>query len=199
MQLTVKAQIAEKDANFTAQIARTQVGDTPVSVISERGRKLYFAGDVVFLENGDAYRLNSAAPDYANLLELVLASYERMAFDNTDGIYTVTVENEQATAMLKLLLPSAESLLPETNRLTIHLITEEETLTQISFTGAGNLTDSVKTPFSLSATIDVLPVLGEITVPQNVEQMIVTGNYQPQEIYSDELPRRLKFCAVWMR
>ena len=189
MDLTVKAQIADKDANFTAQIRRTKVGDTPVSVISESGRKLYYADGVVLLENGAAYRLNSAAPDYSGLLEQVQAVYAQVEIDAVDGVYTVTAEEAQAAAIAKLLMPSAEALLSEANSLTVDLITENQALTQIRFTGAGNLADSVKTPFSVSAAVDILPVSEAVSIPKAVAQAVASGNYQAQEIYSDDLVR----------
>lgn len=187
MQLTVKAQIADKDADFTAQIRRAQVGDTPVSVIAESGRELYFADDVVFLENGSAYQLNQAAPDYSELLSQVLSIYELVEVDAVDGIYSVTADGPQAAAIMKLLMPSTQKLLPDTNRITVDMITEDSRLSQIRFTGAGNLTDSVKTPFSLSATLAMLPTPGSVEIPGPVSKAIASGDYQAQELYSDDL------------
>lgn len=187
MELTVKAQIAEKDADFTAQIKRTRIGDTPVSVIAESGRKLYFADGVVFLENGNAYRLNQTAPDYTDLLGQVLDIYKLVEVEAVDGIYSVTAEGEQATAIMKLLMPSTQKLLPDANRITVDMITEEGALTQIRFTGAGNLTDSVKTPFSLSATLTMLPTPGSVEIPGPVSKAISSGNTLAQELYSDDL------------
>lgn len=195
MTLTVKANIEDKNADFTARIERGKVGDNDISVISESGRRLYFGGGVVFLENGAAYLLNNTAPDYSNLLSQVLAAYELVDVEAVDGVYTITAEGEQAEAILKLLLPSAEAMLPETNRLTVDLLTEKDSLTQIRFTGAGNLTDSVKTPFSLSAVVDILPVSGEIQIPEAVSGAILSGDYQAQELYSDDLVRLIEVWA----
>lgn len=192
MTLTVKAKIEDKNADFTADIGKVTVGGTAVSVISESGRTLYYADGVVFLKNGKAYQLNNTAPDYSGLLSQVLEVYELVDVDAIDGVYTITAEGDQATAILKLLLPSAESMLPEANRLTVDLITEEDALSQIQFTGAGNLTDSVKTPFSLSATVDILPVSGNTVVPEAVSKAVTSGSYQAQEIYSDDLIRLIQ-------
>ena len=194
MNLTVKAQIEDRDAGFTARISRVPAGDTQITAISEGERRLYYAGGVVFLEDGTAFRLNKAAPDYSALLETVLEVCRQADISAADGVYTVTARDSQATDILKLLMPSAQALLPKANRLTVDLITESGTLSQLRFTGAGNLTDSVKTPFSLSAVVEILPASGDVTIPKPVVQAVATGNFQARELYSDDLVRLID---VW--
>ncbi|MGM9589084.1 MAG: hypothetical protein ACI3V0_02790 [Faecousia sp.] len=192
MALTVKANIEDKNANFTARISKGKVDNTAISMICEGERKLYFADGAVFLENGAAYQLNQTAPDYSGLLEQVLAVCGLVEAESFDGVYTMTAEGAQAQAILKLLLPSAHAMLPDANRLTVDLLTEGNSLTQIRFTGAGNLTDSVKTPFSLSATVDILPASGDLQVPEAVSKAVSSGSYQAQELYSDDLVRLIE-------
>lgn len=194
MNLTVKAQIEDRDAGFTARISRVPAGDTQVTAISEGERRLYYAGGVVFLEDGTAFRLNKAAPDYSALLETVLEVCRQADISAVDGVYTVTARDSQATDILKLLMPSAQALLPKANRLTVDLITENGALSQLRFTGAGNLTDSVKTPFSLSTVVEILPASGDVTIPQPVVQAVASGNFQARELYSDDLVRLID---VW--
>ena len=194
MNLTVKAQIEDRDAGFTARISRVPAGDTQVTAISEGERRLYYAGGVVFLEDGTAFRLNKAAPDYSALLETVLEVCRQADISAVDGVYTVTARDSQATDILKLLMPSAQALLPKANRLTVDLITENGALSQLRFTGAGNLTDSVKTPFSLSTVVEILPASGDVTIPQSVVQAVASGNFQARELYSDDLVRLID---VW--
>lgn len=194
MNLTVKAQIEDRDAGFTARISRVPAGDTQVTAIFEGERRLYYAGGVVFLEDGTAFRLNKAAPDYSALLETVLEVCRQADISAVDGVYTVTARDSQATDILKLLMPSAQALLPKANRLTVDLITENGALSQLRFTGAGNLTDSVKTPFSLSAVVEMLPASGDVTIPQPVVQAVASGNFQARELYSDDLVRLID---VW--
>lgn len=191
--LTVKAQIENQDANFVADIGVTKIGDHRVSVITENGRSLYYSEGVVFVENGDAFRPNIAAPDYSQIVRQLLELSRLVRVDSTDGKYSMTVEGTQAVKIMGLLMPSVQSFLPEPIRLTVEIMTDRDALTQIRFTGAGNLTDSVKTPFSVSAVVDVLPTDG-VTVPRPVAQSILSGQYSPQEIYSDEL---IQLIGAW--
>lgn len=118
-----------------------------------------------------------------------------MDVEAVNGIYSLSISGESAGDLLELLLPGARELLSDTNHLTVDLITSENTLTQIHFTGAGNLADSVKTPFSVSAQLSVLsPASAEI--PEAVANALATGDYQAQNVYSDDLVRLVN---VWRR
>ena len=191
--LDVRAKISDQELDFSADVTRSLVGGTTVTTVSESGRTLYYADGVVFLPNAAAYKLNSDAPDYSLILDQLLEMYSLVDVQSVDGIYTITAENAHATRLLELLIPAAKTLLPDTNSMTVDLITEADALTEIHFTGAGNLTDSVKTPFSVSAVIKVLPS-GGAEIPHAVANAISTGNYQAQEIYSDDLVRLVN---VW--
>ena len=195
MKLTVKAQIENQDADFSADIGVTKIGDHRVSVITENGRSLFYSEGVVFVENGDAFRLNIAAPDYSQIVRQLLELSRLVRVNSTDGKYSMTVGGTETVKIMGLLIPSVQSFLPEPIQLTVEIMTDSNTLTQIRFTGAGNLTDSVKTPFSVSAVVDVLPTDG-VTVPGPVAQSILSGQYSPQEIYSDEL---IQLIGAWAK
>ena len=188
MHLNVRAQIANRELDFDADITRTGIGNTPVTTISENGRTLYYADDVVFLPDGTAYKLSSDVPDYSRILDQLLELYSLVDVEAVDGMYTMNAEGDSARKLLELLLPGAKSLLSDTNRLTVDLLTEADALTEIHFTGAGNLADSVKTPFSVSAVVKILPASGG-NIPQVISDAVLSGDYQAQEVYSDDLVR----------
>lgn len=188
MHMDVHAKIADRELNFGADVTRTSVGNTAVTTVSESGRTLYYADGVVFLPSGTAYKLSSDTPDYSRILDQLLEMYSLVDVEAVNGIYTVTAEGDSAKKLLELLLPGAKSLLSDTNRLTVDLLTEADNLTEIHFTGAGNLADSVKTPFSVSAVVKILPA-SDGKIPQVVSDAVLSGNYQAQEVYSDDLIR----------
>lgn len=196
MSLEVTAKLADQEISFTADIHRTCSGDTPVTVIDQSGRTLYYADGVVFLSDGSAYRLSSDVPDYSRLLEPLTRLYGQVEVEAVDGIYTLTASDATATELLELLLPAAHSLLTDANRLTVDLVTQEQRLIQIHFTGAGVLADSVQTPFSVSAQLTVAtPSVPDI--PQAVAQALSTGDYQAQNTYSDDLVRLVALWRTW--
>lgn len=203
MKLTVKAQIEDKDIDFCADLDITKIADHTVSIVTENGRSLYFSDGIVFVESGDAFRLNSTAPDYSGLMTPILELSKMVQIDSDDGIYTITADGSQAAMIARLLMPSVCDLLPGDMRLEVEIKTEEDALTQIQISGAGNLTDSVRTPFSLSAVVDILQP-EHVQVPEAVTQKILAGNNQAQDIFSDELVQLIhawsqlrdrEFCA----
>ena len=187
MELQVSAKISDREIGATALAGRCVIGEKSVTALSENGRKLFFAEGIVLTEDGTAYKLNDQVPDYSLVLEQVLALYELVDVSSENGTYTIAAENDSATRILMLLMPAAQDLLSDANRLTIDLITENNVLKSIHFTGAGNLKDSVKTPFSVSATITDLPDTSGIQIPQTVADKIHSGKYQATEVYSDDL------------
>jgi len=187
MEVQVSAKISDREISATALVSRSVQDKKEVTALSENGRKLYFAEGVVLTEDGTAYKLNSEVPDYSLVLEQVLQLYELVDVSAENGIFTITAENDSATRILMILMPAAQDLLSDANRLTIDLVTEDTVLKSIHFTGAGNLKDSVKTPFSISATITDLPGAAGIQIPQAVAAKVQSGNYQATEVYSDDL------------
>lgn len=193
MALQVEAKVGDKELAFTAEIHRTQSGQTPVTVISQSGRTLYYGDGVVFLEDGSAWQLNGDAPDYSRLLEQLTQLYSQVDVEAAEGVYTLAVSEDAAGKLLELLLPAAKDLLSDASRLTVDLATTEGALAQIHFTGAGNLADSVKTPFSVTAQLNVLPP-DPPELPEAVAHALDTGDYQAQEVYSEDLVR---LVHVW--
>lgn len=193
MTLQVQAKIATADLSFQAEIQRTEWEDTPVTVITEGERRLYYAGQMLLLEDGSAYRVNDSVPDYSRILESVGQLYALVDVEARDGVYTLTTDGRQAQELLVLLLPSVNNLLDGVNALTVELYTAENTLQEIHFTGAGNLADSVKTPFSVSAQLTVEEGK-DISLPEAVVAALEEDSLEPTQIYSDDLARLM---SVW--
>lgn len=195
MELTVNARMEEHDLDFTADINLATVKGHKISAIAQNERSLYYSNGIVYTEGGDAFRLNSAVPDYSNILGHILEISRLVQTDEGDGIFTIQAEGIQASEVTKLLLPSLCDFLPEDMKLSVELKTEDKTLKQVSISGAGNLKDSVKTPFSVSAVLDILQPTGT-EIPNVVTEQILSGISQPQEIFSDEL---IQLLQAWSR
>lgn len=191
MVLTVDAQVPDRTLDFTAQVAATRVGEKSLRVITEKGRSLYYCDGLVFVENGDAFRISGAAPDYSGLLPELLELSWGVELESTDDGYTLTASGETAVKMARLLMPAVEELLPEEMQLLVEVKTGSNALTKITVSGAGNLADSEKTPFSLSAAMEV-SAPSPVEIPAAVKQSILSDHLQAQEIFSDELVQLIR-------
>ena len=190
MDLTVNARLDGEDLGFTARVDRTEVDGHRVTAISREGMALYYSDGVVFLENGKAYRLSDSFPDYSQLLGQAVALYQHVSIRQEDGVYTITAEEEDAKAILELLIPSAAGLLEDANAIQVELLTEDGEVSALRFSGSGTLGKEDKMSFDLSAELDLQPETRDrISIPAVVKNAIASGDYEAVEVLTDNLIR----------
>lgn len=190
MELTVTAQIGSEDLDFTAEVGRAEFEGHRITAISQEERTLYYCDGAVFLENGNAYKLNSAFPDYSELLDQALDLYQYVDIEEKDGVYTITAENEDAKEVLELLLPSAAEILTENHTIRVELTAEEDEVSRLQFAGSGTLADEEKTDFQVNAVLDLKSGSEEMRqIPEAVKNAVINGEYKAGEEISDDLIR----------
>lgn len=198
MTLQVDAKVASTDISLSADIHRQLLEDIPVTAITENDRTLYYGKECLISEDGTAYLLSESTPDYSQLLDRVGQLYSLVDVESVNGTYTLTTTEDQAKQLLELLLPSVNGIADGISSLTIDLTTTENALQEIHFTGAGNLADSVKTSFSVSARLAVTqPQV--IPIPEAVAATLRRDHIQPKQGYSDGLSQLLKLWNAYYR
>ena len=158
-------------------------------MITENGRSLYYADGVVFMENGSAYKLGTAFPDYSQLLEKTMALYRHVEIEEVNGSYTITAQQADAKAILELLIPAAAEYLSDTDSLTVKLIMDGDDLDRIEFSGKGKLSDSKQTAYAIDATLNILDTNRTVDIPAQVTDALASGDYESMEALSQDLYR----------
>ena len=189
MVLEVEAVIGETEVSVDADVYRTMVAGKQTTVICENGRTLCYSDGVVFLENGTAYQIGQALPDYSQLLEQTMAVYQYVELEKEDDSYCIAAEKENAKAILELLMPSAAEMLAETDSLTVELILDDGELEKIRFSGSGTLNDNGKTGYSVSAVLKLDSDLQPVEVPEAAAEAIASGEQEALEVLSEDLLR----------
>lgn len=189
--LEVEAQVGTADIPLTADITRTVVDGQQVTAVTREGRALYYAEGLVLLEDGTAYRVSDTLPDYSRLLETAAGLYRLIDAETVDGVYFLTAAGENAEALLRLLLPSASSLLSGTDELRLELITEEGALSQIRFSGGGRLGDAASSPWQIEAALRVRRDAAGVDIPSAVRAVLTDVAPESAKPLSDELYRLL--------
>lgn len=194
MELTLEGTIGSAKSDFTALIDKQTVDGKKVTVIENNGMKLYYAEEAIWLENGKAYKLSGIYPDYSKLLEQALEIYRitEISAEELDGmsVYTITSENEDAKALLEILLPSAANDFSDTQSVTVRLLADKREVKELRFQADGALTDEAGTEFSVSAALTVNPDDGErLQIPQKVQEAISAGTEEETEDLSEDLYR----------
>lgn len=188
MALSVDAQVGSQELSFDADIDRTNLEGHRVTSILQENHRLFYADGVVFLENGKAYRLDDAFPDYSQLLNQTMQLYQHIDISAKGSVYTITAEKEDAKAILELLMPSVASTLLETNTITVELTETGGEASQIRFSGTGKLNDAEKTEFHLSAVLEIDALQqSRIYIPQDVKDAILNGSYTADNGLTDAL------------
>lgn len=187
MTLDVDAKLDDTSLPLTAQITRGTFDGARVTEILQDGRALYYANDTVFLENGAAYQIGAALPDYSRILELTMQLYQLVDVEAVDGVYTITAGGEAAGEVLALLLPAAMDILPDTDELRVELVTERGALRSVEFYGSGNLRGSAESSFSLTSTLCVQEKAEPLELPDAVAKALREGDYAATEILSEDV------------
>lgn len=196
MTLQVDAKVASADISLSANIHRQLLDDISVTAITENGRTLYYGKECLISEDGTAYLLSESTPDYSQLLDQVGQLYSLVDVQSVNGTYTLTTTENQATQLLELLLPSVIGITDGISSLTIDLVTTDNALQEIHFTGAGNLADSVKTSFSVSARLAVTPPQTN-PIPEAVAATLRSKTIKPKQECSDDFSRLLKLWNAY--
>lgn len=182
MTLSVEATVNDRSYPITANLDRTMKNGQRITVVSENERSLYYADGAVFLENGDAYQIGTAFPDYSKLLEQAMALYKHIEIEEKDDIYTITADGSDARAILELLIPSAASGFADAETLKVELITDGSVLEKLRFTGSGK-------GYSVDATLKILDTPRTVEIPGTVTDTITSGDYESMDALSDDLYR----------
>ncbi|MGM9614907.1 MAG: GLUG motif-containing protein, partial [Oscillospiraceae bacterium] len=195
MDLTVDGTLDRQDFRFTAEVDRRDVEGSRVTAISQDGRTLYYSGGVVFLENGNAYRVSDSFPDYSQLLSQAAELYRRVDVSEEDGVYAITAEGEDADAILAVLLPSASEVLDRTNTVQVELAADGEDVSEIRFSGSGNLADAGKTAYRVTAVLELSPEgRSGAFIPEPVRDAVVNGSYETSDSVSEDV---LRMVSAW--
>lgn len=187
MELQVDAQIGSYSFPITADIQRNNLGGEKMTSISQQGKTLYYADGTVFMENGNAYRIGNSLPDYSNLLEQAMELYRYVDVKAVDNTYSITAQGEDAKVILKLLIPSSASVIGDTDRVYVDLITEDGELSQIRFQGSGHLGDPGTSNYNVNALLRIRKQSGPMDIPDAVKNALNSGAYEEGETLSEDL------------
>lgn len=157
-----------------------------LSCLEWEGIPVYFCDGALILENGRAYGLEDAMPDYAGLLPYVAGIYRSMEVTVTDlgGVktYHAVTEGEAARDLLGHLFPDDLTALPDTDMVGVDLtLTDgEPTSLTVAWDGAAGSADARLTFLEEPSTREV---------PQAVRTTLRTGEYQSAPQAGEDLRR----------
>lgn len=197
MRLIIDAELDGSRLKTEADIYCTEVDGHAVTCVETDGIPLYFADGVVYLENGKAYGTGELVQDYSALLDQSLSIYKTADITERDEkgstVYQITAKQDQAKDLLEILLPSAAAYVSAAEDVKVDLVAEEGDLSAIRFAADGYLEDKDRTPFSVTAELE-LQNGNRMELPGAVREAILSGTADAGSEITEDL---LQLISAW--
>ena len=193
MDITVNAAIGDTELDTSIPVSTKTFDEVCVSRAQIGSASLYFANDMLILENGKAYALGGAAPDYSALLTKIAAVYKDVnVTENDEGETTLSVGAEQAAELLRILCPElgSDSLTVKSAVLTLKLT--DGAVERIALTANGGISGS--TAFTVNAVIDGFTYSSSLTLPEEVSAAIAKNDADSLEAITDDV---MNVISAW--
>ena len=193
MDITVNAAIGDTELDTKIPVSTKTFDEVRVSRTQIGSASLYFANDMLILENGKAYALGGAAPDYSALLTKIAAVYKDVnVTENDEGETTLSVGAEQADELLRILCPElgSDSLTVESAVLTLKLT--DGAVERIALAANGELSGG--TAFTVDAVIDGFTYSSSLTLPEEVSAAIAKSDADSLDTLTDDV---MNVVSAW--
>ena len=172
MDVSVDASLNSLSVQTNAAVLRTSAEGTSVTLVQTGGVTLYCANDAVYLENGKAYAIGGACPDYGALLDKTAALARALeitkSVDGTNKLYRLTASGADADALVRLLVPEALADAAAIHELSVELVAEGGELMALRFSTEGEA-------LSLDADVDFRHSAAAPAIPEDVLRAIRSG------------------------
>ena len=189
MHIAVSAEFGGNDLSVESDVYLVTEADAPYLVLEQNGNSVYISDNVLFLENGKAFKigdkLQKQTASYEDLLAHIGSLYEvlKITAEETESqrIYSVTVTGEQAKTLLEA-ASLGEALPAEgVEKLKLQVTERNGKLDQISFSGSGNADGAAA---QLHVTLSGFRILaaGDYPIPDAVKQAAATVD--PDTLFS---------------
>lgn len=120
---------------------------------------------MVILENGKAYSIGGAFPDYSSLLGDIAALYKNAEYTSDGGTCTVSIGGTQAAELLKALCPALSGDTETVEDAYAETVIENGAVRSITVSVAGTIEG---TAFEVSAVIDGITRSADHNIPEKV-------------------------------
>jgi len=162
---------------------------TDYFVLKQYGNAVYISDNVLFLENGKAFKigdkLQKQTASYEDLLVHIGVLYETLKITAEEAesqcIYSVTVTGEQAKTLLEAASLGGTLPVEGVEKLKLQLTEKNGKLDQISFSGSGN-TDETAVQLRVMLSGFRILAAGDYPIPDAVKQAAATVD--PEELFS---------------
>ncbi len=189
MHIAVSAEFGSNGLSAESNVYLVTEDDTSYLALEQNSNAVYISGNVLFLENGKAFKigdkLQKQTASYEDLLVHIGVLYEtlKITAEETESqrIYSVTVTGEQAKTLLEAASLGEALPVEGVEKLKLQVTERNGKLDQISFSGSGNADGAAA---QLHVTLSGFRILaaGDYPIPDAVKQSAATVD--PEKLFS---------------
>ena len=189
MHIAVSAEFGGNDLSAESDIYLVREDDAPYLVLERNGNSVYISDNILFLENGKAFKigdkLQKQTASYEDLLGHIGVLYETLKITAEEAesqcIYSVTVTGEDVKELLEAASLGEALPVEGVEKLKLQVTERNGKLDQISFSGSGNADGAAA---QLHVTLSGFRILaaGDYPIPEAVKQSAATVD--PEALFS---------------
>lgn len=189
MHIAVSAEFGSNGLSAESNVYLVTEDDTSYLALEQNSNAVYISGNVLFLENGKAFKigdkLQKQTASYEDLLAHIGSLYEvlKITAEETESqrIYSVTVTGEQAKTLLEAASLGEALPVEGVEKLKLQVTERNGKMDQISFSGSGNADGAAA---QLHVTLSGFRILaaGDYPIPDAVKQAAATVD--PDTLFS---------------
>ncbi|MBQ8041298.1 MAG: hypothetical protein IJ274_15770 [Lachnospiraceae bacterium] len=196
MNLKINADVNGTGILLDCNIYMVQEEGISYLVLEQEGNKFYIADNVLFLENGKAFKIaeemQNQTVTYQNFLPQISEMYEILEITTTETgsekSYEISVTGEQVQVLLKAVPSMTETDFSMIKTLQVKLITKENVLERVEVFGKA---DIESTPTEIKITASEFEILEDANsiIPETVKSSATTVDKESLFSLTEDLYR----------
>ncbi len=166
-------------------------GDNRITRVTLENVPLYYSNGMLILENGKAYSISGAFPDYSSLLGDIAALYKNAEYTSNGDTCTVSIGGTQAAELLSALCPALSGDTETVEDAYAETVIENGAVRSITVTASGSIDGAV---FEVSAVIDGITRSASFDIPEKVSLAAAKNNASELPEISGDL---FRIVSAW--
>ena len=197
MKLDLTADIGSNHVELDSNLYVLDEDNKSLIVLEENNRKIYYVNEMVFFENGKAFRVGEEKSSDDSLAEQIRKLYEATKITRTEQldqvIYAITTADEDAQELMEVLIPSSEGQIATVGNTEIRIIATDGILERVEIMGNATLKDAMETEVTVSAVLSDFTEVkeGEYQIPTEVKAAIKDTEKESLSNIEEEMYRLL--------
>lgn len=176
MEVSVNATLGGDKITAGVPVQVKSSGGKKVTYACVSGVPLYYSDGMLILENGMAYSIGDTSPDYSALLSTITGYFKAAELSGEDGALNLSLDGEQAAALLNTLCPEAMRQSAGISDARIEAALSGTDVESICVTASGTMAGDGAEAYEVTARIDGFAYSAGFDLPFAVAEAAAKGD-----------------------